>query len=52
MALPGVCDDPVIVGSGIHEVALAHKSALAGGRRVAVPDGELIRSEFSSPGRR
>jgi hypothetical protein len=30
MALPGVCDDPVIVGAGIHEVALAHESALAG----------------------
>ena len=59
MALPGLCHDHakrryhlIIVGAGIHEVALAYELALAGGRSNAIPDGGLIRSEFSSPGRR
>jgi len=68
MVLPGVCRDRpdpsydvVIIGAGIHGLALAYELALAGVRRIAVLDkswpgsgasgrnGELIRSAFSSP---
>lgn len=68
MPLPGVrrgrpdrTYDVVIVGAGIHGLALAYELSLAGVRRIAVLDGnwpgsgasgrngELIRSAFSSP---